>query len=350
MQSLFTAGHELQLVEFLAKNAGQLALMAPPEFLDGVEVAGVTPLDLDAVPPEGVLTLVADPANEEERLAKLRAAHPKARFAGLAGELLPALVARKPQHLVSGEPLPARPTRAVILCATPRSGSSLLADLLSDLGCGELREHLRTGLIEALDSPYRFDRLAALDRFLRLAQVDGWFGTKLITHFIDDYLRRIGTLDGLAATFAGVDAAWLTLDRADKTRQTVSGEIASRRGVWHLTHATKAPARAKVAAPATVSFPNLMARHLFYVQQSAVLGFLERHGRIRLRLGYETDLEAGALEPLAERLAAALLLPRPAGPFRRASARQRLADETSEAQAETYAAALERLFHGEPTA
>jgi LPS sulfotransferase NodH len=295
---------------------------------------------------EGKVVVVADPAGEEERLAALRAAYPGRRFAGLAGQVLPALAARAGHTLFSDAALPPRPARAVILCASPRSGSSLVADVLSDMGCGDVREHLRRGILDALSGKYRFDRGAALGHFLCLAQVNGTFGTKLITHFVEDYIRAIGDLAAIRSAFAGIDTVWLTLDRTDKLRQAVSGELASRRGVWHNTGASDEAALRQIGEPAVLHFNSLIGRHLFYGQQSAILAFLNAHGRISLRLTYEADVAAGDIRALSQKLAAALLLEVRAWTFKRAGTRKRLADAASEDLVSRYAAALEHAFEG----
>jgi LPS sulfotransferase NodH len=348
MHSLLAQDTEPHALRFLDKHHCRVLLLATNAFASQLhyarrEMASPPPIRFPILLVDGnepdILTspdaanasrvvIVADPGGEEQRLSLVRARHPGRRIVGLAGEVLPALVARAGHTIFEEAPLPPRPRRAFILFASPRSGSSLVADVMSDMGLGDVREHLRGGVLEALKSNYVFDRAAALDRFVRLSACNGVFGTKIITHFFNDFVRDGGDLDLCRAVFAGIDVAFLTLDRADKIAQSVSSEVASRRGVWHVTDDASAAAvegRRKV----DYRFASLLSRYLFYRQQTEILAVLARSRHQRLALVYEHDVETGDLYAIAERLCTSLLLDRDVRAFPRAGARKRIADTTN---------------------
>jgi LPS sulfotransferase NodH len=364
MHDLLARDSEPHALRFLAKHRDRFALLAtngfvsrlhyarqasdppPPDLPIPVRaISGEHPdvlSDAELADPRRVV-IVADPAGEDRRLETLRARHPDRRLVGLAGELLPALVARTGHTLLDPAPLPPRPTRAVILFASPRSGSSLVADVMSDMGLGDVREHLRGGVLDLLRSDYQFDRAAALDRFVRLAARNGTFGTKIITHFFTDFVRDGGDIDLARSVYAGIDVALLTLDRTDKIAQSVSSEVASRRGVWHVTDAASAAAL-QDSPEVGYRFSSLLARYMFYRQQSEIVQFVARSRGARLSLLYERDVEAGDLPALAERLCASLLLDRDAWTFPRAGARQRIADTTNADMARRFSSDMAQHF------
>jgi LPS sulfotransferase NodH len=363
MHSLLARDSEPHALRFLAKHRDRFVLLATHAFVSQLHYARQatpTPPDLgipvrlisgehpdvlsdpEVADPRRIV-LVADPAGEAARLAALRARHPGRRFAGLAVDLLPALVARAGHAVLDDAPLPPRPDRALILMASPRSGSSLVADVLSDMGLGDVREHLRGGVLDLLTSDYAFDRAAALDRFVRLAARNGTFGTKIITHFFSDFMRDGGDLELCRTVFAGIDVVLLTLDRADKVAQAVSSEVASRRGVWHVTDAASA-ASLQDSPEVGYRFSSLLSRYLFYRQQSEIVEFFARSRGAHLALEYDRDVAAGDLPGLADRLCAALLLDRETWTFPRAATRQRIADGTSAEIARRFEADLSRHF------
>lgn len=365
MFSLLQSDADPYALRFLEKHRDRVLIYATPDFVTRLHYArrgkGDTPppgLPIRVISVDepdaltegdmgkgGKVVIVADPAGEERRLAELRGRHPGRRFVGLAGDVFPALVARAAHTVLEDTPLLPRPALGVILFASPRSGSSLVADVLSDMGLGDVREHLRGGVIEAMRDDYAFDRAAALEKFVRLAQKHGCFGTKIITHFFDDFVRGVGDLESCRRVFDGMQLAVLTLDREDKVAQAVSGEIASRRGVWHITDAAS-EAAVRQTEKVRYQFSSLLSRYLFYRQQSELIAFLGTACSARLALSYEQDVEAGDLETLARKLGTALLLDGRDWTFKRALSRKRIADESSAELAEKFSRDFAAHFPG----
>jgi LPS sulfotransferase NodH len=351
MKTLFAANSEIRLVRFLNDHSRRLRLLCDPGFVADlyyarrdekdapeltapVQALSIETMDslraLAAGNDEPPLFVVAAPANEAERLRTLREEYPKLAFVGLAEHVVPALVAQAAHRLFEPAPAsgkPGEPLKLAIVFATPRSGSSYVCDILDGLGVGRPKEHLRDTLIELFASSYRFDKIAAIRNFLRYSARDGWVGTKLITHFVDDFVTTCGLADVATAFDIPIDIYPIFLDRQDRTMQAISGELAARRGVWHITDATS---RQKIDGARAVryDFHSILKRYLGYSSQSAFLGALrELFGR-RLDLVYETDVVDQLA--LADRLATFLGVDGKDRSFVKAAQRERIANSLND--------------------
>jgi LPS sulfotransferase NodH len=156
------------------------------------------------------------------------------------------------------------PPRTYFVCATPRSGSTLLCKSLAATGvAGKPEEYferlLHSGLprepreyFEGIEDPAVLDRLppsrsgdpAATDlerelpRYLAEGTTpNGVFGSKLMWGYFGDLLARLGTtpdgpaVDVLTATFG--PARWIHVTRADKVAQAVSLWRAVQTRAWN---------------------------------------------------------------------------------------------------------------------
>jgi LPS sulfotransferase NodH len=293
------------------------------------------------------LFVIADPADEGARLAQLSRTFPALRFCGLGRDLWPALTARADAAVFGDIPATLALRTITLVFATPRSGSSLLADLLTDIGAGKVLEHLRDDTVGVLTSGYVFDRRAALRNFLNLAATKGSFGTKFISHFLHDALTRTDLLADLAEVTAGVELRVLLLDRRDKVAQALSGYVAWQRGLWHVTNPAEADRLRALPAPA-LRFPEALAWYLDYLQQSRFVDLFRPVFPQAMALVYEDDLLGQDLAALAQRLAAFLGLPPPHGPFRKAAARLRLADGGTALMAEDFTRQFRQTFAAPP--
>lgn len=324
MKTLFAATSEIRLVRFLNENSRKLKLLCDPGFVADlyyarldekdapeltvpIQALSIEVLDglraLAAASDKPPLLVVASPANEAERLRTLRDEYPKLTFVGLAEHVVPALVAQAAHKLFEPHPVlvgPGAPLKLAIVFATPRSGSSYVCDILEGLGIGRPREHLRDTLIELFASSYHFDKCAAIRNFLVYSAKDGWVGTKLITHFVEDFVTTCGLADVAAALDIPIDIYPIFLDRKDRAMQAISGELAARRGVWHITDAAS---RQKVAEAAAVryDFYSILKRYIGYSSQSAFLEALRALYERRLELVYENDVvdHSGLVDRLA---------------------------------------------------
>ena len=260
----------------------------------------------EAGPADQTLWIVADPVDEAARLQALRQACPAGRrLAGLGADLLPALVTWNTDALTS--PPPAPPDTITLLLATPRSGSSVVADILGHVTGTRTREHLRKDAIAAMAGGYAIDRAAVLHRTLRLIgnPATGQATTKIISHFLQDYVAEVGDLMALKTAARGSAIRVIILDRTDHVAQAVSGYLALNRGVWHRDR-TQTGTAADPAGAVDYDFESLLQLYLFYRQQSSLLAYAREIFPDHLSLEYGADVAAGDVTALGTRIAAFL--------------------------------------------
>lgn len=313
MKTLFAKCSEIKLVPFLNDNAKKLELLCDPSFVadlyyarrneeNAVELSfPIETLSTETFDrlrrisqSEGArpLFVIAAPNDEAARLRSLVTDYPELDFVGLAEHVVPAIVAQSAHKLfdpLSGLELPMGPLKLVLVVATPRSGSSYVCDVLEGLGIGRPKEHLRDTLIELFASGYKFDKPAAIRNFLFYCQRSGWVGTKLITHFVEDFITTCGLSDVSKALDIPIESYAIFLDRNDRARQAISGELAARRGIWHVTNAAS---RKKVAESKAIhyDFYSILKRYIGYSAQSSYLDALRPFFPRRLEIFYENDV------------------------------------------------------------
>jgi len=347
MIELFNHANGLGTLKFLAQESNRLILLASSGVLSSLQYAerqfphedfgeiDVRPItvgnlaqlkQLDEAGGSHVTFLVADETGEGKRLKSMRESYPNLTFAGLGEALFPALVARSPGAIFSGRSRKAPPCRQITLIfAPPRSGSSFVADVVSHVTGAKAREHLRNEVIEVLASPYRFNRTAALRNFFDLVTTqDGQAATKIISHFLQDYIGTVGDLKLVRRVCEGMDVRAIVLDREDKVAQTISGYLAARRGIWHLESGRDAE-RLEAVGEVGYDFHKLLPRYLGYRQQSYVIDFAREIFPDHLALEYGRDIEAGDAVALGARIAEFLGLPWVSGD--QPAGRARLANE-----------------------
>lgn len=155
--------------------------------------------------------------------------------------------------------------RSYFICATPRSGSTLLCDLLADTGlAGKPASYYRRQSIprwiERLGLPEPsgpqdadFER-AYLDAVIRAGSGDGYiFGLRLMWETLPELLTRLSLLHldqhsdhrRLEAAFGKI--AYIHLSRTDKVDQAISQAKAEQSGLWHL--ASDGSERERIGAP-----------------------------------------------------------------------------------------------------
>ena len=330
MIELFNPANGLGTLQFLARESNRLVLLASSGALSGLQYAerlfphedygkidvrritvGVLRQlkELNETGGSPIVFLVADEAGEGKRLKSLRENYPNLTFAGLGETLFPALVARNPGAIFDGVPRKAPCRQITLIFAPPRSGSSFVADVVTHVTGSKAREHLRNEVIEVLASPYKFNRAAALRNFLRLITTpEGQASTKIISHFLQDYVTRVGDLKLVKRVFEGVGVRAIVIERDDKVAQTISGYLASRRGIWHLESGRDAE-RLEAAREVGYDFHKLLPRYLGYRHQSYVLDFTREVFPDHLALEYGRDIEAGDAVALGARIAEFLGLP-----------------------------------------
>lgn len=244
--------------------------------------------------------------------------------------------------------------RPYILCATPRSGSTLLCDLLKGAGVAgrpcsfyraeDIGEWAADLGVPGADRPEGedFDR-AYLAAILREGTGGtGVFGMRLMWESLAGLSARLDRLfPGLADDRARLERAFgsvrfLHLSRADKVAQAVSRLMAEQSGLWHR-HADGSE-RERVAPPAPPAYDAAaLAAHVARLEadEAAWRDWFARHKIEPVRLRYE-DLAA---DPRATLAAALHAIGRDLALAARAEVRTaRLADERSRAWAERFRA------------
>lgn len=251
-----------------------------------------------------------------------------------------------------------RATRSIVICTTPRSGSTLLCRYLAATGCaGNPQEYLLEPALPVLqerqgarDFPGYFEALLS-----RQVTPNGVFSIKLmgVPDVFEGYLARLRELPGLgdperpapellAAAFPGVRYVWLT--RRDRTRQALSLLRAQASGRWQSTQA----APAAPAAPKAAGAPDLGAVDDavgdLVSWDAAWESFFAQAGVRPVNLVYE-DLVRDPSATLHE-LLAALEIALPAEWKPGPPERSRLADETTERWLATYRREAKRARAG----
>jgi LPS sulfotransferase NodH len=131
-----------------------------------------------------------------------------------------------------------------LICATPRSGSTLLCDLLTATGAGKPASYYRRQSIprwtERLGVPADNDR-AYLDAVLAEGRGGtSLFGLRLMWETLPELTARVAALypsatgDRTLLETAFGSIAFIHLTRADKIAQAVSRVRALQSGLWHM--------------------------------------------------------------------------------------------------------------------
>jgi LPS sulfotransferase NodH len=269
-KSILHVARERELAKFLATRGAQVHLTAPQALIDELlEKAPNAPWSRATaqgeIPESAKRVIVYSPDTEPALIASTRAAHPDLEVYGLMSHVIPALLTDRPLYNIAKlEALPVT-TRFAVIC-TPRTGSTLLCDLLAAHGMGMPREHLRSPLSHVLKSP-GIDKREILRRVMHLGAVKGVFGTKLISHFLSEAFgaREVGSA---VQTLVAAGFKLIHLDR-DPIDQAVSRFVASSSGVWHSHGELGDKQRQRIEA--TASDPVLMRECLDRVRQEEAL-------------------------------------------------------------------------------
>ncbi len=326
MQVLLQPESEFYLPRHLLPSARRFALLSTlgktqqfEKIARDMDVLAVTAPSLPDLAPNLAMydaCIVFAPDDEAMWLRSLRALYPALRFAGMGADILPALAARK-TPLARPAPLDGPPCdHLTVIAATPRSGSSHVADILTELGRGDCREHIRGDIARALASGYRFDLGAAVRLFLHLIAVPetGQAATKLIVSHVFDWLDSRPHLQALKNALQGVKIDMIITDRADRIAQAASSEIALKSGVYQRRTSADG---AKIAALGAddFAFDSAFWRFQNYSRQGHFLAALSAWFPRALALDYDRDIAQFSAQALADTLQRAFDWPPLGGPY-----------------------------------
>jgi trehalose 2-sulfotransferase len=222
--------------------------------------------------------------------------------------------------------------RSYVICATPRTGSNLLCEVLQATGVAgrpdEYFWNLPLGHEQWVVSEFR----AYVERILRAGTMsNGVFGVKVMWGYFGDLLPRLAALVGredasppeiLAAVFPNLSYIWLT--RRDKVRQGISWYRALATQRWRSTD----PGDGSTSPPDFdfEAIDQLVATSI--ADDLAWQRFFQQHGVDPLHVLYE-DLERDP-NVIAERICHYLGLEPPAQPAQRESRHQQQSDDLTE--------------------
>lgn len=197
----------------------------------------------------------------------------------------------------------------IVICATQRSGSTLLCEDLRNNGLGNAEEHY-LGLVNRPSLDGIGPVLASIER--AGTDAGGAFSIKIMSSYaprIDEAMRAEGHGRGHEGEWAGLasyfkDACWIYLDRRGKVAQAVSRAVSKATGINHAVSGADAkfiPGRASIGYDASYNekvavTPAEIAEHLLdiAVEGEAWERFFAAHGIRPLRLAYEEIVEAPA--------------------------------------------------------
>jgi LPS sulfotransferase NodH len=119
-----------------------------------------------------------------------------------------------------------------IICSSPRSGSTLIAQALRDMGFGHPGEYLNPSLVDAHEpeAPEAFMKptpTAYVERMKKRATVNGVFGLK--THYMD-LARYPEIADNVGQLFP--NAKYIAITRRNVLRQAISAARAAQTMAW----------------------------------------------------------------------------------------------------------------------
>ena len=198
------------------------------------------------------------------------------------------------------------PFSSYIICATPRSGSTLLCDLLAASGvAGQPNSYFRSQDIEywtrlwgverpttTSDPEFNSTYLAAMKR---AGSADtGIFGLRLMWDTVRDIERRLNLAFGETADFAALvqrafgSTLFIHLSRRDKDAQAVSLVRAEQTGLWHV--AADGSERERTAPPKAPSFDAARigsARERLFIGDANWSSFLDQRDIKPLQIFYE---------------------------------------------------------------
>ena len=200
-----------------------------------------------------------------------------------------------------------QPEKAYIVCATPRSGTTLLCDLLTETTiAGQPDSFFRRQSLRwwadylgvscekwSGEDGFDLEYLAAVRR--EGAQGTGVFGMRLMWESVDLLSKRLAVYypdhasEGARFSAAFGPLHYIHLSREDKVAQGISRLKAEQTGLWHVDMAGAERERLKPAMPAVYDAQALHHHVEQYRKQDAAwVSWFDEQGIHPLHITYET--------------------------------------------------------------
>ena len=213
--------------------------------------------------------LVLSAAPHRHVVRSLSAAVPTARVRSVFNAWLPEVIARRGFFGAGGEPPDVDshtngPDVRYIILATPRSGSYYLCELLFQAGLGIPREHLRPSTLRLFRDVDGFRPTEFADCLVRLTSRNGFFGTKVILHYLTEVVvKKPSRLHLLRRWIDRFNVKILYLERRDAVLQATSAVVAIKQNSWRLID----PADVNSLRPPPYNFDEILVQYRHIMNQ-----------------------------------------------------------------------------------
>lgn len=217
---------------------------------------------------------------EEELVATLSRAFPDIVVTPFFGDHVLRIISKCPPDSVSTDALATSELKKVAVFSLPRSGSTHFAGLLTASGVGRCVEHLREPLVRLLLSAPACE--PAIERLFRFGQQNGFFSTKIISHFFLDLARKGCNESDALQFFERNHVRAIYLSRKDRVGHALSVLAARKTGVYH----TQQPEMERWQYPDYDFDETLRTYRAFERQERALWRFVEQLPHV-YRVTYE---------------------------------------------------------------
>lgn len=230
-----TAGDQpLVFRNFLAKRGKRTLIVAPSAVISELERIKPTHDWLAREHYDGNLRgrdfIFVLAANELDVCAEIKRENPNANVFSVQFEVVPALLCQEdPLRLTKAIDLQRIEKYAIFCC--PRTGSTYLCSLLAQSGFGNPTEHLRPQLGRLISESGELRTI--FNSTIQIGERNGFFGTKIISHFLFDTFKVKSEQSKLIEYLADNSFKFIYLNRSIASR-SISSYFARETSLWHM--------------------------------------------------------------------------------------------------------------------
>lgn len=229
-----TGDQSLVFRKFLANRGKRALIIAPTSVISELEKIKPTHDWLSSEHYDGnlkgrnfIFVLVA---NELEVCTRIKRENPNANVFSIRYEVVPALLCQEsPLNLTKATALRNIEKYAIFCC--PRTGSTYLCSLLSQAGFGNPTEHLRAQLGRLISESGELR--AIFNSTIQLGERNGFFGTKIISHFLFDTFKEKPEQSKFIEYLNDNSFKFIYLNRSIVSR-SISSYFARKTNLWHM--------------------------------------------------------------------------------------------------------------------